>query len=174
MTETATTSDALRARMLTATGGGAGSDNLVNREGQREYDVHWKCAAGPTTPGLTAVLRVRNEAVNVGYVLPPLLDAVRAVLLIDNGSTDRTAEIARRVADDAGAGDRLTVLEYPFVVSKCGPEHLATPPDSLHSLSYFYNWSFSHVATSYALKWDGDMVPTGRGVRSLRDLDWQL
>jgi len=27
----------------------------------------------------------------------------------------------------------------------------------VHSLTYFYNWSFSHVLTPYALKWDGDM-----------------
>jgi hypothetical protein len=45
---------------------------------------------------------------------------------------------------------------------------------SLRSLTYFYNWSFSHVRTAYALKWDGDMVLTGAGVGALRDLGWQL
>ena len=174
MTQTATTSGAGRDRMLTAASAQAGSHELSNREGRQEYDVHWKWASRAPTPGITAVLRVRNEALNLPYVLPPLLQAVRAVLVVDNGSTDATAEVARRVADDVGAGDRLTVLDYPFVVSRCGPEHLATPADSLHSLPYFYNWSFSHVTTAYALKWDGDMVPTGRGVSTLRDLDWQV
>jgi hypothetical protein len=44
----------------------------------------------------------------------------------------------------------------------------------VHSLVHFYNWSFSHVRTGYALKWDGDMVLTDAGVAVLRDLAWQL
>jgi len=44
----------------------------------------------------------------------------------------------------------------------------------VHSLTYFYNWSFSHVRTPYALKWDGDMVLTPQSERVLRDLAWQL
>ncbi|HET7530471.1 MAG TPA: hypothetical protein VFJ98_05885 [Mycobacteriales bacterium] len=160
--------------MLTAANVPSELSDGRNREGHRDFDVHWRWADGPTAPGLTAVLRVRNEAANLPYVLPPLLDALRAVIVVDNGSTDDTAGTARRVADEAAAGDRLTVLDYPFAVARCGPEHLATPADSVHSLAYFYNWSFSHVSTSYALKWDGDMVPTTRGVRALRDLEWQL
>ena len=44
----------------------------------------------------------------------------------------------------------------------------------MHSLAYFYNWSFSHVRTAYALKWDGDMVLTDSAVAALRALAWQL
>ena len=66
------------------------------------------------------------------------------------------------------------MLAYPFSVSRCGSEHLQTPADSVHSLSYFYNWAFSHVRTTYALKWDGDMLLTGDGERLIRDLAWQL
>lgn len=174
MTQTATTSGAGGDEMLTAAPVGAGSSDLVNREGRHDFDIRWQWANGTTTPGVTAVLRVRDEAANLPYVLPPLLDAVRAVVVIDNGSTDGTADTARAVATQAGAADRVTVLDYPFAVARCGPEHLATPADSVHSLPYFYNWSFSHVTTAYALKWDGDMVPTVRGVRAIRDLEWQL
>ena len=59
-------------------------------------------------------------------------------------------------------------------MARAGAEHLHTPPDSVHSLTYFYNWSFSHVRTSYSMKWDGDMVLTAEGVELLRDLSWQL
>ena len=174
MTKTATTSGAGGDGMLTAAPARAGSSDLVNREGRHEYDVSWQWTSGMITPGVTAVLRVRNEAANLPYVLPPLLDAVQAVIVVDNGSIDGTAQTARTLAEQSGAADRLTVLDYPFTVARCGPEHLATPADSLHSLPYFYNWSFAHVTTAYALKWDGDMVPTVRGVRAIRDLEWQL
>ena len=70
--------------------------------------------------------------------------------------------------------DRFTLASYPFQVSRAGAEHLGTPPDSVHSLTHFYNWSFSHVRTSYSMKWDGDMVLTREGVDVLRDLSWQL
>ena len=145
---------------------------LTNLEGHADYDV--PRPEGDLAPGFTGVVRVRNEARSLPFVLPPLLRAVERLVLIDNRSTDGTADVARRVAAEAGAADRLEVLSYPFAVARCGAEHLATPADSVHSLAYFYNWSFSHVRTAYALKWDGDMVLTDAAVAVLRGLAWQL
>ena len=147
-------------------------DVLVNLEGHSDYDV--RAPEGEVVPGFTAVLRVRDEARPLPFVLPPLLRAVERVVVIDNRSTDGTAEVARRVAAEQGAADRLEVLPYPFAVARCGAEHLGTPAESVHSLAYFYNWSFSHVRTDYVLKWDGDMVLTDSAVAALRGLAWQL
>jgi Sulfotransferase family len=147
---------------------------LTNLEGYNDFKVRWKWADGPVEPGFTAVVRVKNEARSLPWVLPPLFGAAREVVVVDNGSTDGTAELARSIADELGAGDRLELLEYPFAVARCGDEHLAAPAESVHSLAYFYNWSFSHVRTAYALKWDGDMVLTDIAVQALRDLAWQL
>jgi glycosyltransferase involved in cell wall biosynthesis len=148
--------------------------DIRNAEGHHEYDVTWPWRDGPLKPGLTCVFRVRNEARNLPFVLPPMLEAVQHVVLVDNRSDDGTAEVARQVAESVGAADRLTITSYPFAVSRAGAEHLATPPDSVHSLTYFYNWAFSHVRTSYSMKWDGDMVLTREGVATLADLSWQL
>ena len=147
-------------------------DVLVNLEGHSDYDV--RAQEGEVAPGFTAVLRVRDEARPLPFVLPPLLRAVDRVVVIDNRSTDGTADVARRVAAEQGAADRLDVLPYPFAVARCGAEHLGTPAESVHSLAYFYNWSFSHVRTDYVLKWDGDMVLTDSAVAALRGLSWQL
>ena len=147
---------------------------VTNREGSDEYALRWNWVEGPAGSGLTAVLRVKNEARSLPWVLPGLLRSVERAVLVDNGSTDGTPELAEEVAAEAGMGDKLRVLSYPFDVSRCGPEHLATRPDSVHSLTYFYNWSFSHVRTRYSLKWDGDMVLTPEGEGVLRDLSWQL
>ena len=154
--------------------GGARSPAITNREGHTDFNVRWAWAEAPPRRGFTAVVRVRDEAENLPWVLPPLLDAVAHVLLLDNGSADGSADVARRVARDAGAEERLDVRDYPFAVARCGDEHLGTPPDSVHSLTYFYNWSFAHVRTAYALKWDGDMVLTDAATTALRDLAWQL
>jgi hypothetical protein len=145
-----------------------------NREGLREYAFRWNWVKDSSDSGFTAVLRVKDEARSLPWVLPGVLRSVEQTIIVDNGSTDGTPEVALRVAEELGYGERLRVLSYPFSVSRCGPEHLWTYPDSVHSLTYFYNWSFSHVLTRYALKWDGDMVLTPEGELVLRDLAWQL
>lgn len=149
--------------------------DIPSLEGLADYDVTWPWTRGERlTPGLTCVFRVRNEARNLPWVLPPILSAVQHVLLVDNGSTDGTLEVAASIAADLGASDRFTGLTYPHSVARAGGEHLATPATSVHSLTHFYNWCFSHVRTSYSMKWDGDMVLTPEGAGILRDLAWQL
>lgn len=148
--------------------------SLTNLEGRTDFDVDWAWEKGDLEPGMTSVLRVKNEARSMPWVLPPLFEATQHVVIIDNQSDDGTAEMARRTAAELDALDRLTISDYPFNVSRCGPEHLGTPERSIHSLAYFYNWAFSHVNTTYSLKWDGDMVLTREGSASLADLAWQL
>ena len=143
-------------------------------EGYAEYDVRWAWHDGPLTPGLTCVFRVKNEARNLPWVLPPMFEAVQHIVLVDNQSDDGTLDVAREVAASVGATDRLTLATYPFRVSRAGTEHLTTAPDSVHSLTHFYNWSFALVRTTYSMKWDGDMVLTPEGVAYLADLSWQL
>lgn len=148
---------------------------LQNLEGHRDYDIVWPWARPEgQSPGTTAVLRVKDEAPSLPFVLPPLLRACDRVLLVDNGSTDGSAEVARDSAARAGRGDALTVLSYPFRVARAGAEHLAQHELSVHSLAYFYNWCFSHVTTRYSWKWDGDMVLTTEGEVSMADLGWQV
>ncbi len=147
--------------------------DIHNREGLEAFDVQWRDPE-PGAGMLTAVLRVKNEAESLPWVIPGLLRAVESIVLIDNESDDGTPDVARQVAKEQRAEDRLEVLQYPFAVSRCGPEHLETPPDSVSSLTYFYNWSFSRVRTRYCLKWDGDMVLTVDGERAFDELRWQL
>jgi hypothetical protein len=144
-----------------------------NLEGHADFNVRWGWADGPVAPGTTAVVRVKNEARALPWSLPPLLGAVDRVVLVDNGSTDGTAAVARETAELEAAAP-LDVVTYPFDVARCGREHLDTPESSVHSLAYFYNWSFGHVRTTYAVKWDGDMVLSDAAVMALRDLAWQL
>lgn len=124
--------------------------------------------------GVTAVVRVKNEARSLPYSLPPVLRATDAVILVDNQSTDGSADLARDLAGRMGLGGRLQVIDYPYPISRCGPEHLGTAPDSVHSLVYFNNWAFSHVRTAYSLKWDGDMVLTTDGEALVSAFCWQV
>src|SRR4029077_6817998 len=89
---------------------------IANLEGEPGYDVRPPWAEGPLAPGLTAILRVRDEARTLPWTLPPLLRAVDRVVLIDNGSTDGTADVARRTAREHGR--ELDVRDYPFAIAR--------------------------------------------------------
>jgi hopene-associated glycosyltransferase HpnB len=62
--------------------------------------------------GVVAVVPARNEAELIGPVVASLLTQTVAmpVLLVDDESTDGTADVARRVAEKAGKADALTVI----------------------------------------------------------------
>jgi glycosyltransferase involved in cell wall biosynthesis len=160
---------------VTVVGGRAASGASVSSAPPPDFQVTWPWESDRRPiPGTTSVLRVKNEARSLPWVLPPLLRATQAVVLVDNQSDDGTPDVALQVARDHGFADKLRVFHYPFDVSRCGPEHLGTPADSVHSLVHFYNWSFAHVETAYSLKWDGDMVLTEDAEGLIHDLAWQL
>ena len=153
----------------------AGATGIQNLEGHTDYDIVWPWTRpGGLRSGTTAVLRVKNEAPSLPFVLPPLLRATDHVLVVDNGSDDGTPDVARETAEKAGRADRLTLASYPFAVARAGAEHLAVHELSVHSLAYFYNWCFAQVGTRYSWKWDGDMVLTTEGEASIADLGWQI
>ena len=153
----------------------AGPTGISNLEGHAEFDIVWPWTRPEgLRSGTTAVLRVKNEAPSLPFVLPPLLRACDQVLVVDNGSDDGTPDVARETAEKAGRADRLTLTSYPFSVARAGAEHLAVHELSVHSLAYFYNWCFAQVETRYSWKWDGDMVLTTEGEASIADLGWQI
>jgi len=153
----------------------AGVTGIQNIEGHTDYDIVWPWTRpGGLRSGTTAVLRVKNEAPSLPFVLPPLLRACDHVLVVDNGSDDGTPAVAREAAEKTGRADRLTLASYPFQVARAGAEHLAVHELSVHSLAYFYNWCFAQVGTRYSWKWDGDMVLTTEGEASIADLGWQV
>lgn len=127
--------------------------------------------------GVTAVLGPDPVATDLDHCLPPLLRAVETVMVVDHPTAEgRTgaADRARSVAADLGLAHRLRVLDYPFELSPPGRAHLDTPPDSVHSLVHFHNWAFSHVRTTYALRWDDSLVLTPGGEALLADFSWQV
>lgn len=74
-----------------------------------------RVALGEAAPAtVIAVVPARNEAAGIGKAVSSLLmqrlPAPLRVIVVDDGSTDETAEEARRAAEAIGAGERLTVL----------------------------------------------------------------
>src|SRR5450432_1712561 len=81
----------------------------------RERDEFWPPSAAPASwPDVTAIVPARDEAASVGECVGSLLRQNYAgrltVVLVDDESSDGTAEIARAAALACGGQDRLTIL----------------------------------------------------------------
>ena len=98
-----------------------GARGLSNLEGHTDFDITWPWLRPEgLRPGSTAVLRVKNEAPSLPFVLPPLLRACEFVLLVDNGSDDGTPDVARETAAKHGLGDKPVreLVEHPVVMER--------------------------------------------------------
>lgn len=90
------------------------------RGAENDGDMHRALADVPADfawPSVVAVVPARNEAGLIGTTLPSLLTqrypGAFSVVLVDDHSDDCTARIARRVASEIGADDRLSVVHAP-------------------------------------------------------------
>lgn len=126
-----------------------------NAEGHRQFD--FTLAPGRRhAPGVSAMLRIKNEATKIERCILSIHDLFDEVIVVNNGSTDDTrALVEGLIASGRCPGVRL--FDYPFVLSRCGAENADTAGDSVHSLTYYSNWSISHCSRRWVFKWDGDM-----------------
>ena len=80
-------------------------------------------AEDPPDPDVTVIIPARNEELTVGLVVRECLNYVTTVIVVEGGSTDRTAEIATaagaRVVRDQGLGKGAAL--------RLGVDHVTTP-----------------------------------------------
>lgn len=108
--------------------------------------------------GVSALIRVKNEERRIEACIRSIIDVFDEIVVVDNGSEDATLERVRSLCDDESFTKKVKVFEYRHSVSRCGPEHAATPELSVHSLAYYYNWCLSRCKYTSACKWDADML----------------
>lgn len=139
-----------------------------NREGLSDFD--FVLPARRHVPGVSAMLRVRNEANKIVGCLTSLDGLFDEIVLVDNGSTDDTVNLVRRFKAERDRADRITIYHYPHAIARCGAEHWNTPEDSVHSLVYYYNWCLSKCRCRHFFKWDADMAVARHAATMLRHL----
>jgi glycosyltransferase involved in cell wall biosynthesis len=96
-------------------------------------------------PSLTVVILTRNEAVHLARCLHGILDLAMRVVIVDSGSSDATADIARGLGAD--------VFERPWV-----------------NYADQFQWALDHcgIATEWIMRLDADEVVSAGLAANLR------
>lgn len=115
----------------------------------------WNIVMGERIPGISAMVRLKEEAEYVIRSLESILFCDEIVICLQGEQTDGTDVL---VKEWAKGRDNIFVYEYPFDSLPNGPGHDKQPKGSVYERAYFYNWCLSKTTRSHVLKWDGDMV----------------
>ncbi len=148
------------------------SMNFENREGHTDYN--FALPFRNVKKGVSAMLRVKNEASKIDYVLASIYDLFNEIVIVDNNSDDDTVSIVKRFAATHDASNKIKLSQYPFQIARYGPESEQTPGNSVHSSSYFYNYCSSLCSYEFICKWDGDMIVIADARKRLRERLKQL
>lgn len=144
-------------------------DYYKNREGYADFEFKRIHYGFSRVKGVSAMLRVKNEEINIQSVLMSCLKVFDEIIVIDNNSHDQTLSIVSEVRGmNPSYAQKIKVHSYPFDVARCGQENYDCPEDSVHSLAYFYNYCLSFCSFSHVFKWDGDMILPDSMVDGLR------
>lgn len=129
-----------------------------NIEGVKEFDINKDALNfSKRKNGISLFARLKNgEEFLEATILSqePFFDEI---ILVDNNSTDKTKEICKKLV--LKFSNKIKFFEYTSEVYPVWHEKWAeTKDDSVHALSYYYNWTLSKTTYKYVAKLDDDVV----------------
>lgn len=116
-------------------------------------------------PGVTFLIRAKNENRNIYFVLGSLRAVLRnkrfnaEVVFVDNASDDGTYAEVIRVCQENEI-DNVFLYKYNINISKSGDEHstLKEKGEMHRSLDTYYNWCLDKAGKYNVIKWDADFL----------------
>lgn len=124
---------------------------------------------------VSAMIRVKDEEEFLYPSVRSIVDDVEEIVLIDNGSHDRTPAIIESLKREYS--NKVVCYRYNHEVRRQGWEswELASRCrriSSPHLLADYYNWCLQRCTKPFILKWDGDMIATDILSEAMRE--WRL
>lgn len=143
---------------------------LDNKEHEKTYIIPVE-AFDPTTKknGISALGRFKNSQDFLEICIKSILPFVdEVIMLVDQNSTDQTDHICRQL--EQKFPEKCIYYAYtPQVFPGNHPQWATTPDNSVHALSYFYNYCLSKASYKYVMKFDDDMLCVGNEFGTICD-----
>jgi hypothetical protein len=117
--------------------------------------LFWKKA--PREEGISCVVRAKNEENWLRMSLLSIKDFADEIIFVDNASTDRTLEIARRFQEEFFQ-DRMKIFTFPAIDGR------------QVKAADLYTFSFRQATKSWLMKWDADFIGRTEGPFSMLEL----
>jgi glycosyltransferase involved in cell wall biosynthesis len=119
-------------------------------------------------PGLSLIIRAKNEELNIEQCIESVIDLVDEIIFVDNGSTDNTYQLVKKYA---AIYSKIKLYSYNIAVSKVGVEHKAAlESEHKNTLGTFYNWCLSKATFNNVFKWDADFICIRNNFQNMVDL----
>ena len=120
------------------------------------------------TPGISLIIRAKNEELNIKYCIESVVDLVDEIIFVDNYSTDNTYNIVKEYQKKY---NNIKLYQYNINVSKVGITHQnALKNNNKNTLATFYNWCLSKATKYNVFKWDADFICIRNNFIQLVDL----
>ena len=139
---------------------------LKNIEGLGERDIKQISSEG-RRKWISGFARLRDSALYLEKVIEAHLPYLDEIVLVDNNSQDNTWEICQSL--QKRYPEKIKNFHYlPEVYRLWTDEYKTCPENSVHDMSYYYNWTLSQTSCQYAMKIDDDHLPLPKEFEKIR------
>lgn len=108
-------------------------------------------------PGISAIVRVKNEAEFVEQAVTSILPYADDIVITFNDCTDATPEIVAELA--RREPEQIRAYEYvPRVFPAGSDEQRKLPPNHVNSFVFYTNFALSLARCRVCFMWDGDQI----------------
>lgn len=139
---------------------------LKNIEGLDQRDIRQISSKG-RRKWISGFARLRDSALYLEKVIEAHLPYLDEIVLVDNNSQDNTWEICQSLQKKHP--EKIRIFQYlPEVYRLWTDEYQTCPENSVHDMSYYYNWTLSQTSCQYAMKIDDDHLPLPKEFEKIR------
>ncbi|MCS3601274.1 glycosyltransferase involved in cell wall biosynthesis [Buttiauxella sp. BIGb0471] len=120
-------------------------------------------------PSISAVYRVRNGSQYIELSIISVAPICSEIIIVDNGSTDGTLEIVKRLKDELSSICDIKIFHYNSSVALAGKgyrDEVEKYPE--RSLAKYYNYAFSLASCEYVMKCDAHCIYTPAGINKIQ------